>query len=40
MLFANVSYAMISACKTFSRILAVRKWAEVLIAHAIAMTMG
>ena len=39
MLFANVSHAMISACKTFRRILAVRKWAEILVAHAIATTM-
>lgn len=39
MLFANVSHAMISACKTFSRILAVRKCAEVLVAHAVGTTM-
>lgn len=40
MLFANMSKTIITPCKPFRRILAVRKGAGVLIAPAIAMTAG
>ena len=40
MLFANIFKTIITLCKPFRRILAVRKGAGVLVAPAITMTAG
>ena len=38
MLFADMSLTVITPCKPFCRILAVRYGAEILVPHAVAMT--